>query len=58
MARGPVAMGWRPGTTTNEARMTLTAVAQQLDRLTRLKPGKTPIISCYLKIEARDRARG
>jgi peptide subunit release factor 1 (eRF1) len=38
--------------------MTLTAIAQQLDRLTRLKPGKTPIISCYLKIEARDRARG
>jgi peptide chain release factor subunit 1 len=38
--------------------MTLTAIAQQLDRLTRIKAGKAPIVSCYLKIEARDRARG
>jgi peptide chain release factor subunit 1 len=41
-----------------EARMSLSAVAQQLDRLTRLPPGKHPIVSCYLKLEPRDRSRG
>jgi len=28
-----------------------------LSRLTRIKPGRDPIVSCYLKLEPRDRAR-
>ena len=38
--------------------MTLDAVAKQLDRLSRLKAGRQPVVSCYLKIEPRDRGRG
>jgi peptide subunit release factor 1 (eRF1) len=34
------------------------AVPALLDKLTRLKPGKHRIVSCYLKLEPRDRARG
>jgi peptide subunit release factor 1 (eRF1) len=30
----------------------------QIARLTRIAPGKHPIVSCYLKLEPRDRARG
>jgi peptide subunit release factor 1 (eRF1) len=33
-------------------------VNTQLDRLTRIPPGRHPIVSCYLKLEPRDRARG
>ena len=29
-----------------------------LSRLARMKPGRHPIVSCYLKLEPRDRARG
>ena len=33
-------------------------VNTQLDRLTRIPVGRHPIVSCYLKLEPRDRARG
>jgi len=38
--------------------MSLTSVKQQLDRLTGIEPGRHPIVSCYLKLEPRDRSRG
>lgn len=38
--------------------MTLTDVTRQLERLSQIKPGKAPIVSCYLKLEPRDRTRG
>jgi peptide subunit release factor 1 (eRF1) len=34
------------------------AVAHQLDRLTRATPAGHPVVSCYLKLEPRDRSRG
>ena len=34
------------------------AVAAQLARLTRVHPGEHRVISCYIKLEPRDRARG
>ncbi len=34
------------------------AVAAQLERLTRVRPGEHRVVSCYLKLEPRDRARG
>ncbi|HSE53251.1 MAG TPA: hypothetical protein VLB00_13770, partial [Gemmatimonadales bacterium] len=36
----------------------LTDVRRQLQRLVRLPAGKHWIVSCYLKLEPRDRARG
>jgi peptide subunit release factor 1 (eRF1) len=33
-------------------------VAEALERLTRLQPGQHRIVSCYLKLEPRDRSRG
>ena len=33
-------------------------VNAQVSRLSRMRPGKHPIVSCYLKLEPRDRARG
>jgi peptide subunit release factor 1 (eRF1) len=33
------------------------AVASQLDRLMRVRPGEHRVVSCYLKLEPRDRAR-
>jgi peptide subunit release factor 1 (eRF1) len=33
-------------------------VASQLDRLVRVGPGEPRVVSCYLKLEPRDRARG
>ncbi len=33
-------------------------IAKQLTRLTRVRPGKHRIVSCYLKLEPRDRSRG
>lgn len=38
--------------------MPLTPTARQLERLGGIKPGKHPIVSCYIKLEPRDRARG
>ncbi len=38
--------------------MSLTSVNQQLQRLTRIRNSRHPIVSCYLKLEPRDRARG
>lgn len=38
--------------------MTLSQINQQVDRLTRIKGGRHPIVSCYLKLEPRDRTRG
>ena len=38
--------------------MTNDSVNTQLARLTRIPAGKHPIVSCYLKLEPRDRARG
>ncbi|HEX9893139.1 MAG TPA: hypothetical protein VGA78_04415 [Gemmatimonadales bacterium] len=38
--------------------MSLTDVNKQLQRLTRIRGGRHPIVSCYLKLEPRDRARG
>ncbi|MFZ5623195.1 MAG: hypothetical protein ACOY71_02030 [Gemmatimonadota bacterium] len=38
--------------------MTTIAPTRQIERLTRIKPGKARIVSCYLKLEPRDRARG
>lgn len=38
--------------------MSLTDVTRQLDRLSRMQPGPQPIVSCYLKLEPRDRTRG
>ncbi len=34
------------------------AVAAQLDRLTRVRSGEHRVVSCYIKLEPRDRARG
>src|SRR6185436_4923280 len=36
----------------------LSEVRQKLQRLVRLQPGKHWILSCYLKLEPRDRSRG
>jgi peptide subunit release factor 1 (eRF1) len=33
-------------------------VARALERLTRVQPGKHRVVTCYLKLEPRDRARG
>ena len=41
-----------------EGIVTRDSVNTQLDRLTRIPPGQHPIVSCYLKLEPRDRARG
>lgn len=38
--------------------MTLATVQRQIDRLTSLPTGEHPIVSCYLKLEPRDRAAG
>ena len=38
--------------------MSLTTVTKQLQRLTRIRNSRYPIVSCYLKLEPRDRARG
>ncbi len=38
--------------------MSRTDVSSQLKRLSDIRPGRHPIISCYLKLEPRDRARG
>ena len=38
--------------------MNLTTVTKQLQRLTRIRNSRYPIVSCYLKLEPRDRARG
>lgn len=38
--------------------MTPETMNAQIARLTRIAPGKHPIVSCYLKLEPRDRARG
>jgi peptide subunit release factor 1 (eRF1) len=38
--------------------MSLANVSSQLQRLTAIPAGKHPIVSCYLKLEPRDRARG
>ncbi len=38
--------------------MSRTAINEQVSRLTRIRGGKQPIVSCYLKLEPRDRARG
>ena len=35
-----------------------TAVDQVLDRLTRVEPGNNRVVTCYLKVEPRDRSRG
>jgi peptide subunit release factor 1 (eRF1) len=36
----------------------LAGVAGQLERLTRVRPGEHRVVSCYLKLEPRDRTRG
>lgn len=38
--------------------MAVNPIPRQLERLTRLAPDSHPVLSCYLKIEPRDRARG
>lgn len=38
--------------------MSLTQVKDQIARLTHIPPGKHHIVSCYLKLEPRDRVRG
>lgn len=38
--------------------MSLDQVTQQVQKLVRITPGRHPIVSCYLKLEPRDRARG
>jgi peptide chain release factor subunit 1 len=38
--------------------MSLSDVSRQIERLSRIKPGKHPVVSCYLKLEPRDRSRG
>lgn len=38
--------------------MTRNSVNSQLSRLTEIPAGRHPIVSCYLKLEPRDRARG
>ena len=38
--------------------MTLTSVNEKLERLAKIPAGKHPIVSCYLKLEPRDRTRG
>jgi peptide chain release factor subunit 1 len=38
--------------------MSLSTLSKQLQRLTRIRQGRHPIVSCYLKLEPRDRARG
>lgn len=44
--------------TTTEGRAPRTATSDQLQRLTRVKPGSHWVVSCYLKLEPRDRVRG
>ena len=34
------------------------SIAAQLARLNQVRPGKHRVVSCYLKVEPRDRARG
>jgi peptide chain release factor subunit 1 len=38
--------------------MSLSEVAQQIDRLSRITPDRHPVVSCYLKLEPSDRSRG
>lgn len=38
--------------------MTVTDHTRVLRRLARIKPGQHPVVSCYIKLEPRDRARG
>ncbi len=38
--------------------MTVTDPTRVLRRLARIKPGRHPVVSCYIKLEPRDRARG
>jgi peptide subunit release factor 1 (eRF1) len=51
------AKGGRPEITGN-GRMDGSAMAGLLDRLTRVQPGTHRIVTCYLKLEPRDRSRG
>jgi peptide subunit release factor 1 (eRF1) len=43
---------------TNEDIVTPETLNTQIARLTGIAPGRHPIVSCYLKLEPRDRARG
>jgi peptide chain release factor subunit 1 len=38
--------------------MTVSDPTRVLRRLARIKPGRHPVVSCYIKLEPRDRARG
>lgn len=38
--------------------MTVSDPTRVLRRLARIKPGRYPVVSCYIKLEPRDRARG
>jgi peptide subunit release factor 1 (eRF1) len=40
------------------ARGPVPAMQEQLERLTSVRPGKYRVVSCYLKLEPRDRSRG
>lgn len=56
----PRAAGSRIPSTSYDFRptMSLTQTSQQLDRLAAITPGAHPIVTLYLKLEPRDRARG
>ena len=43
---------------TSNGRINGSPVANVLERLTRVQPGKHRVVSCYLKLEPRDRSRG
>lgn len=48
----------RPGGPGRRAPERESRVAHQLARLTRVQPAGHPVVSCYLKLEPRDRSRG
>lgn len=51
-----VVAAWRPAGTRRP--VTNSPIELQLGRLASLKPGRHRVVTCYLKIEPRDRARG
>ena len=50
--------GERNGRATSTGRIADSSVAEVLQRLTAVQPGKHRVVTCYLKLEPRDRSRG
>ena len=58
IGRRTVDAGARRGNGRGRAREAVPAVAERLARLTAVDPGPHRVVSCYLKLEPRDRSRG